>query len=62
MVFGSKVVLPTKQQYRSPRVQAYQMVEAEQARQDVIDLLEESRDTIIAMSAGYQRTLRWYHA
>jgi hypothetical protein len=32
MVYGSEVVLPTKLQYGSPRVQAYQLVEVMQAR------------------------------
>jgi hypothetical protein len=31
MVYGEEVMLPTELQYRSPRVQAYQSVEAEQA-------------------------------
>jgi hypothetical protein len=32
MVFGSEVVLPSELWYGSPRVQAYQLVEAEQVR------------------------------
>jgi hypothetical protein len=44
-------------QYSSPRVQAYRPTEAKQACQDVIDLLEESRDIIVTRSAGYQQTL-----
>jgi hypothetical protein len=31
MVYGSEVVLPIELQYGSPRVQAYQSIEAEQA-------------------------------
>jgi hypothetical protein len=31
MVYGTEAVLPTELQYRSPRVQAYQSVVAEQA-------------------------------
>jgi hypothetical protein len=44
MVYDSEVVLPSKLQYGSPRVQAYQPDEAEKAWQDVVDLLKESRD------------------
>jgi hypothetical protein len=31
MVYGSEAVLPSELQYESPMVQAYQLVEAEQA-------------------------------
>jgi hypothetical protein len=57
MVYGSDAVLPSKLQYGSSRVQAYQPDEAEQAWHDSIDLLEESRDVAIARSARYQQTL-----
>jgi hypothetical protein len=62
MMYGSEVVLPSELQYGSPRVQDYQSVEAEQARQDVVDLLEESRDIVIVRSPRYQQTLQRYHA
>jgi hypothetical protein len=58
MVYGSKDVLPSELQYGPPRVQAYQSVEAEQARQDVVDLLEESWDITVVRLARYQQTLR----
>jgi hypothetical protein len=61
-VYGAKVVLPTKLQYGSPRVQAFQPIEAERSQQDAIDLLEELRDIAITKSVQYQQTLRWYHA
>jgi hypothetical protein len=51
---GAEAVLPTYLQYGSPRVRAYQPDTTEEAQKDVIDLLEESRDTIIIRSAGYQ--------
>jgi hypothetical protein len=54
MVYGAVAMLPTKLQYGSPRVQAYQPVEVEQAWQDTIDLLEESRDIAVTRSARYQ--------
>jgi hypothetical protein len=61
MVYGAEAVLPTDLQYGSPRVQAYELATAEEDRRDAIDLLEESRDTTIIRSAGYQQALRWYH-
>jgi hypothetical protein len=53
-VYGAKVVLPTKLQYGSPRVQAFQPIEAERSQQDAIDLLEELRDIAITKSVQYQ--------
>jgi hypothetical protein len=44
---------PSELQYVCPQAQAYQPVEAEQARQDVVNLLEESRDIVIARLARY---------
>jgi hypothetical protein len=57
MVYGSVVVLPSELQYGSPRVQAYQPIEVEQAWQDVVDLLEESRHINVIRSTRYQQTL-----
>jgi hypothetical protein len=62
MVYGAEAMLPTKLQYGSPRVQAYQPDTVEEARKDAIDLLEESRDIVIMRSVGYQQALQWYHA
>ena len=41
MVYGAKVVLPSDLLHNSPRVDLYSEAEAEQARQDAVDLLEE---------------------
>jgi hypothetical protein len=57
MVYGAKALLPTNLQYRSTRVWTYQPDVAEEARKDSIDLLKESRDTIIIGSSGYQQAL-----
>jgi hypothetical protein len=57
MVYEAEVVLLTELQYGSPRVQAYQPIKVEQALQDTIDLLEESRDIAVTRSAGYQQTI-----
>jgi hypothetical protein len=62
MVYRVEVVLPTDLQYGSPRVQTYHLGVIEEARKDTIDLLEESRDTTIIRSAGYQQALQQYHA
>jgi hypothetical protein len=56
MVYGAEVVLPTELQYGSPRVQAYQPIQVEQAQQDAIDLFKESRDITVTRSAEYQQT------
>jgi hypothetical protein len=61
MAYGLQAVLPTELQYWFPRFQAYQPVEAKQARQDSIDSLEESRDITVARSVMYQQTLQQYH-
>jgi hypothetical protein len=57
MVYGSVVVLPSELQYGSPRVQAYQPIEVEQAWQDVVDLLKESRHINVIRSTRYRQTL-----
>jgi hypothetical protein len=62
MVYGSEVVLPTELQYGSPRVQAYQLDEAEEAQWVVIDFLKESTNIVVARSVRYQQMLRQYHA
>jgi hypothetical protein len=57
MVYGVEVVLPIKLWYVSPRVRAYQLDTAAEAKKDTIDLLEESTDITIARSVGYQQAL-----
>jgi hypothetical protein len=61
MVYGAEAILPTDQQYGSPRVRAYQPSMAEEARKDAINLLKESRDTGVVRLAGYQQSLQHYH-
>jgi hypothetical protein len=58
MVYEMEVVLPTKLQYGSPKVWAYQPVTVEEAQKDAIDILEQSRDIVITRLAGYQQALR----
>jgi hypothetical protein len=54
MVYRAKAMLPTDLQYGSPRVQTYQPDTAEEAQKDTIDMLKESRDTVVIRSVGYQ--------
>jgi hypothetical protein len=58
MVYGLEATLLTKLEYGYPMVQTYQSEEAEQARQEVVDLLEESGGIAIPRSACYQQTLQ----
>jgi hypothetical protein len=53
MVYGSEVVLPTKLQYGSLRVQAYEPIEAKLAWQGAINLFEQSLDITVARSTRY---------
>jgi hypothetical protein len=61
MVYHSEVALLTELEYEYPRVQTYHSEEAEQAQQEVVDLLEESRGIAVARSASYQQMLQRYH-
>ena len=54
-------MLPSDIDHDAPRVKAFDRDRATEAQQDVVDLLEEARETIIIRSAHYQQTLRWYH-
>ena len=42
-------------------MKAFDHDRAAEAQQDVVDLLEEARETTIIRSARYQQTLRRYH-
>ena len=53
LVYGSEEVLPTDIIHDSPRVQAYDETEAEIARQDAVNLLEEERELVLQRSAIY---------
>ena len=46
----------------SPRVQAYVETDAEIARQDALDMLEEERELVLQRSTIYQQGLRRYHS
>ena len=48
--------------FDSPRTQAYVQQDAEDARQDSLDLLDEEHDVALARSAIYQQNLRRYYS
>jgi hypothetical protein len=62
MLYGAKVVLPTKLDFGSPRVCNYDAEASEQARQGVVDQVDAAREVALLQSAKYQQALRRYHA
>ena len=62
LVYGAKAVLPSDLLHNAPRVEIYNEAEAEQARQDAVDLLEEEREMALIRSTIYQQDLRRFHA
>ena len=62
MVYGAEVVLPSDLLHNAPRVELFSEAEAEQARQDAVDLLEEEREMALIRSTIYQQDLRRFHA
>lgn len=62
LVYGAEAVLPSDLLLNAPRVKLYTEDEAEQAQQDVVNLLEEERDMAMIRSTIYQQDLRRFHA
>ena len=62
LVYGAEAVLPSDLLHNAPRVELYTEAEAEQARQDAVDLLEEEREMALIRSTIYQQDLRRFHA
>ena len=62
LVYGAEAVLPSDLLHNSPRVELFSEAEAEQARQDGVDLLEEEREMALTRSTIYQQDLRRFHA
>ena len=54
-------MLPSDLDHGTPRVKAFDYDRATEAYQDLVDLLEEARETIVIRSAHYQQTLCRYH-
>ena len=62
LVYRAEAVLPSDLLHNAPRVELYTEAEAEQARQDTVDLLEEEREKALIRSTIYQQDLRRFHA
>src|SRR4051812_24866419 len=57
LVYGDEAVLPTDTEYDSPRIRQYSEAELKEAREDGVDLLEESRELAFSRSTIYQQNL-----
>ena len=62
LVYGAEAVLPSDLLHNAPRVELFLEAKAEQARQDVVDLLEEEREMALIRSTIYQQDLLRFHA
>ena len=60
LVYGAKAVIPMDIEFESPRVTMYTGEEAEEPRQDGVDLLEEGRLLALSRSSIYQQSLLRY--
>ena len=61
LTYGSEAILPADIMWRSPRVEAYQEGEADEARQLELDSVEEARVNALTQSARYLQGVRHYH-
>jgi len=61
LTYGSEAILPTDIMWKSPRVEAYQEGEADEARQLELDTVEEARINALTQSARYLQGVRRYH-
>ena len=61
LVYGAEAIIPTDIEFDSPRITMYTKEEAEEARQDGVDLLEEGRLLALSRSNIYQQSLRRYY-
>ena len=61
LTYGSKAVLPTELEFRSPRVQNFNEKKSEDNQLEDLDQLEEARDIATIQSAIYLQGLRRYH-
>ena len=62
LVYGAEAVLPSDLLHNAPRVELFSETEAEQAREDAVDLLEEEREMALVRSTICQQDLRRFHA
>jgi hypothetical protein len=61
MVYGSEAVLLVDLIFRAPRLTFKRIIEAEGARLEDVDILEEEHLNVVIQLARYQQTLRRYH-
>ena len=61
LTYGSEAILPTDIIWRSPRVEAYQEGEADEARQLELDSVEKARVNTLTQLARYLQGVRRYH-
>jgi hypothetical protein len=61
LTYGSKAMLHANIMWKSPRVEAYQEGEADEARQLKLDSVEEARINALTQSARYLQGVRRYH-
>ena len=61
LTYGSEAILPADIIWKSPRVDAYQEGEADEARQLELDSVEEGRIKALTQSARYLQGVRHYH-
>ena len=61
LTYGSEATLPTDIIWKSPRVEAYQEGEADEARQLELDSVEEAIINAYTQSARYLQGVRRYH-
>jgi transposase InsO family protein len=62
LVYGAEAILSTDLEYGSPRTKAYDDQSNQTNREDSMNQLEEAWDVALLHSAGYQQSLRRYHA
>ena len=61
LIYGSEAILPAHIMWKSPRVEAYQEGEADEARQLELDSVKESRINALTQSARYLQGVKRYH-
>jgi len=61
LTYGSETILPADIMWKSPRVEAYQEGEVDEARQLELDSVEEARINVLTQSARYLQGVRRYH-
>ncbi|KAE8790704.1 hypothetical protein D1007_34909 [Hordeum vulgare] len=62
LVYGSEAIIPADMEFDSPRVTLYTEIEAKEAREDGVDILDEARDLALSRTTIYQQKMRHYHS